>query len=58
MPGLIDSDTGFVFGHGLQFQDEIGTASFIIGPQGSTQKELFWGTKPLFWGTLELVWGQ
>lgn len=64
MPGLIDSDEGVQFGTGLQFQTQIGTASLIIGPEGSTQEELFWGEGSgtpdlqLVWDAQQLVWGQ
>jgi len=60
MPGLIDSDTGLAFGEGLQFQTQIGTASLIIGPEGTTQLELVWGgfNDFLMWGLYELVWGE
>lgn len=58
MAGLIDSDTGLCFGSGLQFQTQIGTASLIIGPLGTTELELFWGGFELQWGGIILVWGH
>lgn len=58
MSGLIDSDTGLAFGTGLQFQTEIGTASLIIGPGGTTQEELFWGAEELLWDVEILIWGS
>ena len=58
MAGLIDSNTGLDFGTGLQFQTEIGTGSLIIGPGGTTQEELFWGSDELVWDVLVLIWGS
>lgn len=58
MSGLIDSDTGLAFGEGLQFQNEIGTGSLIIGPEGTTELELFWENQLLVWNGLDLIWGS
>jgi hypothetical protein len=59
MAGLIDSDTGLVFGDGLQFQTPIGGAGLTIDAGGDTPElELEWGTgNLLLWGTDFLTWG-
>ncbi len=60
MPGFIDSDTGLAFGSSLQWMTPIGGATLIIGPQGTTQEELTWGSFDSFllWGAAQLVWGS
>lgn len=61
MGGLVDSDTGLVFGDGLVFEDAIGGPGLTIVTGDVTPGvELVWGADNyLVWGPDNyLTWGQ